>query len=121
MNARRPRRKRSTIVIPALDIWRAAQLMVKRYGDDAAIQAGMRADEVHQGGSATVDAPDVAPCIHVSSGRGRPAQNARAGARRGGWFEADRVLQRRPRRKKRRNGLPISRTIFDRRSRGFLS
>jgi triphosphoribosyl-dephospho-CoA synthetase len=29
-----------------LDIWRAAQLMVKRYGEDAAIQAGMRADDL---------------------------------------------------------------------------
>jgi hypothetical protein len=33
------------LVIPDIDIWRAAQLLVKRYGDDAAIQAGMRADE----------------------------------------------------------------------------
>ena len=33
-------------MIPALDIWRAAQLLVKRHGDDAAIQAGMRADEL---------------------------------------------------------------------------
>ena len=29
-----------------LDIWRAAQLTVKRYGADAALQAGMRADEL---------------------------------------------------------------------------
>jgi hypothetical protein len=28
-------------MIPDLDIWRAAQLMVKRHGDDAAIQAGI--------------------------------------------------------------------------------
>ena len=28
-------------MIPTLDIWRAAQLLVKRYGIDAAIQAGM--------------------------------------------------------------------------------
>ena len=27
------------IMIPDLDIWRAALLMVKRYGDDAAVQA----------------------------------------------------------------------------------
>jgi len=33
-------------VIPDLDIWRAAQLMVKRYGEDAAIQAAIRADEL---------------------------------------------------------------------------
>ena len=30
-------------MIPDLDIRRAAQLMVKRYGEGAAIQAGMRA------------------------------------------------------------------------------
>jgi len=29
-----------------LDIWRAAQLMQKRYGEGAVIQAGMRADEL---------------------------------------------------------------------------
>ncbi len=32
-------------VIPDLDIWRAAQAMVKRYGDSAATEAAMRADE----------------------------------------------------------------------------
>ncbi len=33
-------------MIPALDIWRAAQLMMKHHGEDAAIQAGMRVDEL---------------------------------------------------------------------------
>ena len=33
-------------MIPDLDIWRAAQLMVKQYGEDAPIQAGVRADEL---------------------------------------------------------------------------
>ncbi len=28
-----------------LDLWRAAQVMVKRYGDGAATEAAMRADE----------------------------------------------------------------------------
>ncbi len=28
-----------------LDLWRAAQIMVKRYGDGAATEAAMRADE----------------------------------------------------------------------------
>ncbi len=32
-------------MIPDLDIWRAAQIMVKRYGDGAATEAAMRADE----------------------------------------------------------------------------
>jgi len=33
-------------VLPDLDIWRAAQLFVKRHGDEAAIQAALRADEL---------------------------------------------------------------------------
>jgi len=33
-------------VTSGLDLWRAAQLMVKRHGEDAEIQAGMRADEL---------------------------------------------------------------------------
>ncbi len=32
-------------MIPDLDIWRAAQVMIKRYGDGAATEAAMRADE----------------------------------------------------------------------------
>ncbi len=32
-------------MISDLDLWRAAQVMVKRYGDGAAIEAAMRADE----------------------------------------------------------------------------
>ncbi len=28
-----------------LDLWRAAQIMIKRYGDGAATEAAMRADE----------------------------------------------------------------------------
>ena len=32
-------------MIDDLDTWRAAQVMVKRYGDGAAIEAALRADE----------------------------------------------------------------------------
>ncbi len=32
-------------MISDLDLWRAAQVMVKRYGKDAATEATMRADE----------------------------------------------------------------------------
>ncbi len=32
-------------MIPELDIWRAAQVMVKHYGDGAATEATKRADE----------------------------------------------------------------------------
>ena len=31
-------------MIPDLDIWRSANLLVKRHGDDAPIEAAMRAD-----------------------------------------------------------------------------
>jgi hypothetical protein len=33
-------------MISDIDIWRAALLMVKRYGDDAAVEAAARADEM---------------------------------------------------------------------------
>ncbi len=32
-------------LVSDLDIWRAAQVLVKRYGDTAATEAAMRADE----------------------------------------------------------------------------
>jgi hypothetical protein len=37
-------------VIPEIDIWRAAQLMLKRYGDKALEESAMRADELAAGG-----------------------------------------------------------------------
>jgi hypothetical protein len=33
-------------VTPDLDMWRAALLMLKRYGNDAAVEAAARADEM---------------------------------------------------------------------------
>ena len=33
------------LVLSNLDLWRAAQVIVKRYGDGAATEAAMRADE----------------------------------------------------------------------------
>jgi hypothetical protein len=33
-------------VIPEIDIWRAAQLMLKRYGDNALEESAARADEL---------------------------------------------------------------------------
>ena len=38
-------------MISDLDIWRAAQVMIKRYGDGAATEAAMRADEFLSSGS----------------------------------------------------------------------
>jgi hypothetical protein len=37
-------------VISEIDIWRAAALMVKRYGDNAPIESGKRADELANAG-----------------------------------------------------------------------
>jgi len=37
---------RSLQTVPDLDIWRAAHLLIKRHGSDAAIVAAQRADEL---------------------------------------------------------------------------
>ncbi len=37
-------------MIPDLDIYRSAQVLVKRYGADAPIHAAMRADELLEAG-----------------------------------------------------------------------
>jgi len=37
-------------MIPDIDIWRAALLMVKRYGADTAVEAAARADEMPDAG-----------------------------------------------------------------------
>jgi hypothetical protein len=37
-------------MIPEIDIWRAATLMLKRYGDKAPEQSATRADELADGG-----------------------------------------------------------------------
>ena len=37
-------------MIPDLDIWRSANLLVKRHGPDAPIHAAMRADELLEAG-----------------------------------------------------------------------
>ena len=37
-------------MIPEIDIWRAANLMLKRYGEKALEESAMRADELAAGG-----------------------------------------------------------------------
>jgi hypothetical protein len=37
-------------VIAEIDIWRAAALMMKRYGDNAPLESGKRADELANAG-----------------------------------------------------------------------
>jgi hypothetical protein len=37
-------------MISEIDIWRAAVVMMKRYGDDAPIESGKRADELANAG-----------------------------------------------------------------------
>ena len=48
-------------MIPDIDIWCAALLMVKRYGADAAVQAAVRTDELLDEGA--VDGAEVWECI----------------------------------------------------------
>jgi hypothetical protein len=37
-------------VIPEIDIWRVAYLMLKRYGDEADIEGAIRAEELAEAG-----------------------------------------------------------------------
>jgi hypothetical protein len=37
-------------VIPEIDIWRVANLLLKRYGDDAELESFRRADELAEEG-----------------------------------------------------------------------
>ena len=37
-------------MIPDLDIWRGARLLIKHHGDDAPVQAAMRADAMLEAG-----------------------------------------------------------------------
>ena len=37
-------------MIPDIDIWRAAMILVKRYGDDATVEAAQRADKLQEDG-----------------------------------------------------------------------
>jgi triphosphoribosyl-dephospho-CoA synthetase len=37
-------------MIPDIDIWRSANVMIKRYGETAALEASMRADELMESG-----------------------------------------------------------------------
>ena len=48
-------------MIPEPAIWRAAQAMVKRYGDDAGTQAAMRADDLASSG----DTDGAAVCRRI--------------------------------------------------------
>jgi len=38
-------------MIPEIDIWRVAQLMLKRYGDEADIESALRAEELAEAGN----------------------------------------------------------------------
>ena len=56
----RPQACNLTCVIPEIDIWRAANLMLKRYGEKAFEESSMRADELAVDGDHD-GASDVAP------------------------------------------------------------
>ena len=59
------------IVIPDIDICRASQLMVKRYGEEAAIQVGLRADErpARAGNPNSFSFPHPAACASLARKR----------------------------------------------------
>jgi hypothetical protein len=46
LNVCRPQPSKFSCVIPEIDIWRAANLMLKRYGDKALEESAKRADEL---------------------------------------------------------------------------
>jgi hypothetical protein len=46
LNDWRPKARNLFPVIPEIDIWRAANLMLKRYGDKAVEESAARADEL---------------------------------------------------------------------------
>jgi hypothetical protein len=49
LNVSRPQARRFTRVIPEIDIWRAATLMLKRYGEKALEESTKRVDELAAG------------------------------------------------------------------------
>jgi hypothetical protein len=50
LNICRPQARIFSCVIPEIDIWRAANLMLKRYGDKALEESATRADELAAAG-----------------------------------------------------------------------
>ena len=88
LNVSRPQACSFRRVIPEIDIWRAANLMLKRYGDKALEESATRADELAAAGDhdgARHLAPDhrrrrparehntARPAALTGKGRGRPA------------------------------------------------
>jgi hypothetical protein len=58
-------------MIPEIDIWHVANLMLKRYGDEADIESAIRAEELAEAGDwpgEAVWAPDYR-CNHAASGQ----------------------------------------------------
>jgi hypothetical protein len=50
LDVSRPQACNFSCVIPEIDIWRAANLMLKRYGEKALEESSTRADELAAGG-----------------------------------------------------------------------
>jgi hypothetical protein len=61
LNVCQPQAWNFRCVIPEIDIWRAAALMLKRYGDNALEQSSARANELTADGDH--DGADMAPVI----------------------------------------------------------
>ena len=50
LNVCRPQARNFSCVIPEIEIWRAANLMLKRYGDNALEESATRPDELASAG-----------------------------------------------------------------------
>ena len=59
-----------------LDIYRAANLLIERYGEDASIHASMRADAMMEKGD--VDGYAVPPLAHPVNSPGRLVRHSRS-------------------------------------------
>jgi hypothetical protein len=73
LNASRPQPCNFSRVIPEIDIWRAANLMLKRYGEKALEQSATRADELatdgdHDGATARRAPEHHGRCWDIENG-----------------------------------------------------
>jgi hypothetical protein len=64
LNVSRPQACNFPRVIPEIDIWRAANLMLKRYGDNAPEESATRVDELTAAGDDTAPRPGAGSPPH---------------------------------------------------------
>jgi hypothetical protein len=75
LNVSRPQACKFSRVIPAIDIWRAANLMLKRYGETALKESTTRADQLAADG----DHEGAATWRRITSAVGQLANNTPSG------------------------------------------